>query len=44
MRPGPDLQPWRMDQLRDRFLAAFTSGYQNKPQGSVARPRIARPG
>jgi len=28
MRPGPDLAPWRMDQLRDRFLAAFTPSYQ----------------
>jgi len=27
MRPGAEVQPWPMDQLRDRFLGTFTQSY-----------------
>ena len=30
MRPSAEIQPWRMDQFRDRFLAAFTPNYRQR--------------
>ncbi len=37
LRPGPDAPVWRMDEFRDRFVAAYGPSDETEPERSAAR-------